>query len=231
MRSAIPMSRSLAAVVASLLLFALCALPAAAQQAATTDAIIEALAKLETPSDLESAALRQLVADRVKAKTDPVALKRPLIAPALLRLPHLNFDIQFNPDTPVIRPESYRTIGRIADALASPPLLSYIFLIVGRAESTGRRDNNLILSQRRAEAIRDSLVLTFKISQKRVLAVGLGEEQLLDANNPKAAVNVQSSIVTLREVEPVAGSGAVKPVEAGRAKKSGASRSAGKAGK
>jgi hypothetical protein len=35
-------------------------------------------------------------------------------------------------------------------------------------------------------------------SAKRLFAVGLGEEQLLDSNNPKAAVNQQSTIATLR---------------------------------
>ena len=76
--------------------------------------------------------------------------------------------------------------------------MSSTFLIVGRTESTGRRDNNLALSQRRAEAIRDALVITFRVSSKRLLAVGLGEEQLLDADHPKSAVNQQSTIVTIR---------------------------------
>jgi outer membrane protein OmpA-like peptidoglycan-associated protein len=150
----------------------------------------------------------------------------------LNKLPHVNVDIQFNPDTPVIRPASYSLLGRIADALTNPALMSFTFLIVGRVEANGgRRDNNLMLSQRRAEAIRDALVTTFKISSKRVLAVGLGEEQLQDANNPKAPVNQQTQIVTLREVVQVAGGGSVKPPEAGRAAKSATSRSARKAGK
>jgi len=69
-------------------------------------------------------------------------------------------------------------------------------------------------------------VTTFKISSKRVLAVGLGEEQLVDANNPKAAINQQAMIVTLHEVVPVVGAGSVKPPETGRAAKS--SRKAGR---
>jgi outer membrane protein OmpA-like peptidoglycan-associated protein len=136
----------------------------------------------------------------------------------LTKLPHLDLDIQFSPDTPVIRPASYRTIARIADALTNPALMSYVFLIVGHMDANGRRDNNLMLSQRRAEAIRDALVMTFKVSSKRVHAVGLGEEQLLDANNPRAVLNQQSQIVTLREVEVVAGGASAKPPEAGHAK-------------
>jgi OmpA-OmpF porin, OOP family len=185
------------------------------QEEPTSEAMVGVLAGLEAPSDLEVPVLRQQVTDRVKSKADAAALKRPLVSRELNNLPHVNVDIQFNPDTPVIRPESYRAVGQIADALTDPALMSFTFLVVGRTESTGRRDNNLALSQRRAEAIRDALVTTFRISAKRVLAVGLGEEQLQDANNPKAPVNQQAQIVTLREVVQVA-----KPPEAGPPTKS-----------
>jgi OOP family OmpA-OmpF porin len=180
---------------------AMSALPvalASAQETVTAEAIVGVLAGLETASDLEAAALRQQAADRIKAKADGIALKRPLLSPQLNRLPHVTLDIQFNPDTPVIRPESYRTLGRIADALTNPALMSSTFLVVGRTDSTGRREINLALSQRRAEAIRDALATTFKISPKRVFAVGLGEEQLQDADRPRAVVNQQALIVTLR---------------------------------
>jgi len=180
---------------------AMSALPvalASAQETVTAEAIVGVLAGLETASDLEAAALRQQAADRIKAKADGIALKRPLLSPQLNRLPHVTLDIQFNPGTPVIRPESYRTLGRIADALTNPALMSSTFLVVGRTDSTGRREINLALSQRRAEAIRDALATTFKISPKRVFAVGLGEEQLQDADHPRAVVNQQALIVTLR---------------------------------
>jgi len=190
---------------------------ALAQEVPTAEAMAGGLSGLEAPSDLEVPALRQQAADRVKSRSE--ALKRPLMVPQLNRLPHVNIDIQFNPDSPVIRPESYRTIARIADVITNPALMGSVFLIVGRVESNGaRRDNNLMLSQRRAEAIRDALVTTYKVSAKRVFAVGLGEEQLVDANNPKAAINQQSMIVTLREVAP-AGPG-VKPPEVAGPKKS-----------
>ena len=198
------------------------------QEGPTTQAITAALSGLEAPSDLDVTVLRQQVAERLKKKTDAVALKRPPLSRELNKLPHIDLDIQFNPDTPVIRPESYRTIGRLADALTSPALASYVYVIVGRTESNGRRDNNLALSQRRAESIRDALVTTFKVSSKRLLALGLGEEQLVDANNPKAIVNQQAQIVTLREIAPVAGGANVKPPEAGRATKGATKRKAGK---
>jgi OOP family OmpA-OmpF porin len=198
MRTANKILRRLLPLTVGVIMSALAASIANAQETATAEAIVTELGGLETASDLEVPALRQQALERVKAKADGIALKRPLIARQLNRLPHVSVDIQFNPDTPVIRPESYRTLGRIADALSTPALMSSTFLIVGRTEATGRREINLTLSQRRAEAIRDALATTFKISSKRILAVGLGEEQLQDADHPKAAVNQQVLIVTLR---------------------------------
>jgi len=184
-----------------LLALAVSAWPASFVLAETTDTaadIVGQLKGLEAAPEIDVAQLRQQAADRIKARLDPVALKRRPVAAQLLRLPHVDVDIKFNPDSPVIRPESYSLLGRIADALYDPALMSSAFLIVGRTESAGKRDYNLMLSQRRAEAIRDALVITFKVSSKRLMVVGLGEEQLLDADHPKAAINQQALIVTVK---------------------------------
>jgi outer membrane protein OmpA-like peptidoglycan-associated protein len=114
--------------------------------------------------------------------------------------PSFNVDIQFDTDTPIVRPESYQTLGRLADTLVNSALLNYTFLIVGHIESTGRRENNVLLSQRRADAVRDILINTFKISSKRLQSVGLGEEQLLDPARPNAPVNNQTQIMTLAKI-------------------------------
>jgi OmpA-OmpF porin, OOP family len=158
---------------------------------------VSKLAEPETVPDLDIAALRQQAADRVKSRADGVATKRPPVAPELLKLPQLVAEIRFDEDAAVIRPESYRTLGRIADTLTHPTLLTSKFLIVAHAASTGRRENNLTLSQRRADVIREVLVNTFKISSKRLQAIGLGEEQLLDAARPTAAVNQRIQIATV----------------------------------
>jgi OOP family OmpA-OmpF porin len=183
----------------SVMMFAILATAAYPQEATTTESMVSQLTGLETSPDMDVVALRQRVLDRVKSKADGPSLKRPPVAAELLRLPHFNVEVQFNPDSPIIRPESYRTLGRIADALYDPTLSPYGFLIVGHTESTGKREYNLTLSQRRADAIRDVLVTAFKISPKRIQAVGLGEEQLQDATHPTAAVNQQVQVLTFRK--------------------------------
>ena len=171
--------------------------PAHAQEAVTRDDIIKRLSGLEATPDLNIAALRQRAFERAKSKADAVPSKRPPIATELLELPRFMVEVQFDPDASTIRPESYQTLGRIADALCHSTLLRYGFLIVGRTDATGKREYNLTLSQKRADSIRDALVNTFKISSKRLQAVGLGEEQLQDAARPTAAINQQVQVVTV----------------------------------
>jgi len=188
--------------IALLTVFLMLSMPggsALAQQAVTPEDMINQLAGLETSVDVDLASLRQEALARIKSKADAVALKRPPIAPQLGKLPHLDLDIQFNPGSPVIRPDSYRLLGRVADALSDPRLLPFGFLIVGHTDASGKREDNLTLSQRRADSFRDVLVTTFKISPKRIQAVGLGEEQLQDADHPKAAINQQIGIISVRK--------------------------------
>jgi outer membrane protein OmpA-like peptidoglycan-associated protein len=167
-----------------------------------TDEVATKLGGLETPLELDIPALRAQVVERSKSrgKNEPPANKRTPIAPELNKLPSFNIDVQFDTDTPIVRPESYQTLGKLADTLVNSALLNYTFLIVGHVESGARRDHAVFLSQRRADAIRDILVNTFKISGKRLLTVGLGEEQLLDPARPNGPVNAQTQIMTLAKV-------------------------------
>jgi outer membrane protein OmpA-like peptidoglycan-associated protein len=178
------------------------ALPSLAQTQAggTAEEWVTRLVGLETPPDLDFAALRQQALDRIKSRADSAPIKRPLLASQLLKLPQLVADIQFDEDAAVMRPDSYRMLGRIADTLSHPSLLGYRFLIVGHTPSTGRRENNLTLSQRRADVIRDVLINTFKISPKRLQAVGLGEEQLLDSARPMSPANQQVHVMTIGKI-------------------------------
>ncbi|QHO74409.1 hypothetical protein ACH79_18965 [Bradyrhizobium sp. CCBAU 051011] len=173
---------------------------ARAQTVTSTADIIEKLA-VEAELDLDLAALRQQAADRIKARADAQPQKRPPIAPQLTKLPQLRFDVVFDQDSSLIRPASYQTIGSIADALTDPKTRPYRYLIVDHVESAGRRDHNLILSQRRAESIRDVLVNTFKVAPKRLQALGLGEEQLQDVNRPASPANARVQIIVIGKFE------------------------------
>ena len=192
--------RRTALAMGVLTLLALPMATARAQKAATSAEIIEKLA-VEAESDVDLAALKQQAADRIKARADAQPQKRPPIAPQLTKLPQLRFDVVFDPDSSLIRPASYQTIGSIADALTDPRMRPYRYLIVDHVEAAGRRDHNLILSQRRADSIRDVLVNTFKVSPKRLLALGLGEDQLQAVNRPAAPANARVQLMAFGKFE------------------------------
>jgi outer membrane protein OmpA-like peptidoglycan-associated protein len=173
---------------------------ARAQNTLTSNDLIDGLKGLEETPNIDVAAMRARAAARAKANADKNPVNREPIAEQLFKLPQLTLEIQFNLDSNIIRPESYVALGRIADALYHPYLLGYRVLVVGHTDATGRREYNLGLSQRRADAIREALVTSFKISPQRVLAVGLGEEQLQDPANPAAAVNRRVQLVTIGQV-------------------------------
>ena len=173
---------------------------ARAQSTTSTADIMEKLA-VDAEADIDLVALRQQAAERIKARADAQPQKRPPIAPQLSKLPQVRFDIVFDPDSSLIRPASYQTMGSIADALTDPKLRPYRYLIVDHVESAGRRDHNLILSQRRADSIRDVLINTFKVAPKRLQALGLGEEQLQDVARPAAPANARVQIIAIGKFE------------------------------
>ena len=169
------------------------------QTLVSRDDIINQLNRFEGAPALDVTALRQRVLDksRSRSKNEPEPSKRPPIVPEILNLPSFTASIDFDTDTPVVRPSSYEMVGRIADAMVHASLLPYNFLIVGHSDATGRREANAMLSQRRADAIRDVLVNTFKISSKRVSSLGVGEEQFIDTAHPTSKDNLQIQILTI----------------------------------
>lgn len=218
--------RSLTALVLTSL--AALAVPLAISHGQTVparDDIVNQLSGLKTAPALDIAALKQKISNRSKSrgKNEPEPSKRPLIVPELTDLPTFTVNIDFDSDTPVVRPSSYQTVGRIADALVYASLLPYSFLIVGHTDSNGRREANVLLSQRRADAIRDSLINTFKISSKRVASLGLGEEQFIDQAHPTSSANQQIQIVTIAKL-PEQSEGPAQPAGSAKSAKKSAKK-------
>ena len=222
MRPAKHSPRCISLVVTAVAILAVPLLPSRGQAAPARDDIVNAL-NFDGAADFQPdiAALKQKISDRSKmrGKNEPEPSKRPLIVPELKNLPTFTVSIDFDSDTPVVRPASYETVGRLADAMVQANLLSYGFLVVGHTSSDGRREANAMLSQRRADAIRDSLVNTFKISSKRIQSLGLGEEQFVDQAHPTSPANLQIQIVTIAKLPEQSEQPAAKAAPAAAKKK------------
>src|SRR5258708_38125426 len=93
--------------------------PSAAQTPAggTAGDWVNKLAGLETAPDLDIAALRQQVTDRVKSRADGVAAKPAPGAAQPLKVPQLAGEIPVEEDAAVLRPGSHQTTLRTPDTL------------------------------------------------------------------------------------------------------------------
>jgi outer membrane protein OmpA-like peptidoglycan-associated protein len=139
-------------------------------QIATSLAAVSNSGKL----DLTGAQMRQAVMDNIR--NYPGALPpRALSFPQLANLAQFTVELNFNFNSAVIRPESYRNVGAIADALHNPILLGYGFLVIGHTDSVGGRVYNVGLSQRRAEAVVAALVDPFGVNPAVMQPVGMGD--------------------------------------------------------
>jgi len=141
--------------------------------------------------------LRNDVLVEIRAENSEENVGRDTYLDYFANLPNFNVEILFDFDSDVIKPESYRILGAMADALHNPVLLGDQFLIVGHTDAKGKREYNLDLSQRRADAIRKALTSFFRVQPERLKAFGLGEEQLKDPANPDSGVNRRVQLVNL----------------------------------
>ena len=75
-----------------------------------------------------------------------------------------------------------------AEALKAPQLAAARFEIQGHTDASGSREQNLLLSQRRAEAVRQYLI-SLGVEPTRLDARGYGFDQLAAPTNPRASEN------------------------------------------
>ncbi|NKI92828.1 OmpA family protein [Rhizobacter sp. SG703] len=84
----------------------------------------------------------------------------------------------------------------VAGALKNDRLADYSFNVEGHADPRGNPDANMLLSQQRAESVRDYLVTTHNIAADRLKAEGKGDHDLLNRAVPAAPENRRVTIVT-----------------------------------
>jgi outer membrane protein OmpA-like peptidoglycan-associated protein len=186
-------------------IYAVCALflasaltAAVAQTSLNSGQLTNSLAAVsgDTRLTLTGAQMRQAAMDNIRNYPGAIP-PRPLSFPQLANLAQFVVEVEFDFNSAVIKPTSYRTVGAIADSLHNPILLGYGFLVIGHTDSVGGRQYNIGLSQRRAEAIRNALIDPFGVNPAVLEAVGLGEEQLRDPQHPTSGVNRRVQLINV----------------------------------
>lgn len=104
--------------------------------------------------------------------------------------------ITFHTNSADLTPEARQSLDAVGRALNMDKLASYDFVIEGHADPRGGADFNQRLSQERAQTVRDYLVRNHDIEEDRLTAIGKGDHELWDKQNPIAAENRRVTIVT-----------------------------------
>lgn len=113
------------------------------------------------------------------------------------RLPTIDLEVYFAADSAEITPEAAPLLEKLGVALNDPWLKGSVFLVAGHTDAKEAPEQNLSLSERRAQAVRGFLIDTFDIDAGRLVAVGFGAEQLKNENDPLAGENRRVQIVNI----------------------------------
>jgi len=111
--------------------------------------------------------------------------------------PAVNVDIKFALNSAMLSDEAKKTIQHMATAMNSPQLAPFHFLIEGHTDATGGAGYNLALSKKRADAVREFLIDTYRVDGKRLDAVGRGQTMLADPDHPDSPINRRVQVVNL----------------------------------
>ena len=117
--------------------------------------------------------------------------------PAAAAHASINEEILFGLNSAEIHPMSKEALSELAQALNSPQLKDAKILVEGHTDSTGTPERNMVLSQERAEAVRNYLVKEAGVSSDRLSAVGKGQSEPIDPNNPLAPENRRVKLINL----------------------------------
>jgi OOP family OmpA-OmpF porin len=112
------------------------------------------------------------------------------------RKPSASLLITFETNSASLTPQAKKQLDVVAAALNNNKLAEYSFNVEGHADPRGEHTANQSLSQQRAESVRQYLMTAHAIDAKRLKAVGKGDSELLNANNPSAPENRRVTIVT-----------------------------------
>jgi OmpA-OmpF porin, OOP family len=100
---------------------------------------------------------------------------QPLAAPVSLKLA-----VQFDTNSALVKPDFMADVIKLAELMKQHPQSKVV--IEGHTDNQGGNQANQILSQKRAESVRNILVEKYAIAADRVSAVGYGEEKPIASN-------------------------------------------------
>ncbi len=107
--------------------------------------------------------------------------------------------VYFAYDSAELTDRARRDLRALGRALSSPELRPYRYMIAGHTDAKGSEEYNQELSMRRAEAVRDHLIDTYGVDDRRLIVTGWGYSQLKNPDNPYGAENRRTEVVLIAD--------------------------------
>jgi len=130
-------------------------------------------------------------------------------------LPAIDLEVFFDYDSAAITGEALPILDKLGAALNSDKLKGSVFMVAGHTDAHGSADYNLGLSNARARSVREFLIKKYHIAPDQLVAVGFGEEQLKNPEDPDAGENRRVQVVNManKDVAEKAQAPAAPPAE------------------
>lgn len=109
----------------------------------------------------------------------------------------LDFEVFFPFDSAELTQRARSELAALGQALTSPQLQPYAYLVAGHTDAKGSSQHNQGLSERRAAAVVHYLIKTFSIEPKRLVSVGFGQTHLKVPDQPNAAINRRVEVLLI----------------------------------
>ena len=88
--------------------------------------------------------------------------------------------VHFDLESATIKPGAAKVLDMFGKAMQAERLLSFKFDLEGHTDASGEEDYNMNLSQKRADAVKNYLVVNCGVAEQRLSSLGRGESDPLD---------------------------------------------------
>lgn len=197
------MHRSLRAPVFGLALVCAATTSAQAQNPGRSE-LIDKLAPPPTitidPSMTTGASVGSSARPRRASRPKPIVVRpgrEDELLAATRDLPSADLKVLFEYDSDRLTTEGRDALAPLGEALQDARLQSSRFLIAGHTDAKGSDRYNENLSLRRARAVREHLVRSYRVEPGRLSAIGFGKRRLADPAKPEDPINRRVEVVNL----------------------------------
>jgi outer membrane protein OmpA-like peptidoglycan-associated protein len=171
----------------------------------TTEEIIHALAPQKTRSlsiseQPAKTAKEQNFIESIRSKPEHAlsASERDELSSILADKATAVIPIQFDYKSYALKDNESHLANELGQALTSPALKGKTFVIAGHTDAKGSDKANLLLSERRARAVKTYLTRNFSIDPGTLIIVGYGKTRLKNQDQPFAAENRRVEAINIQ---------------------------------